>query len=322
MENQSIELRVWSRRAIALDVVSIELRDPKGVPLPAFTPGAHLEITIPSVDGSKPLVRHYSLCNDPSERHRYVIAVFRNEAGRGGSIAVDELLHKGVSVLSKAPRNHFGFSSDGTAYRLIAGGIGITPLLSMLRWCERAGKPWSLLYCTRGKHRTAFYEELKGYGDRVQFHFSDEHGGFANLSDAMRDPKLGEHVYCCGPVGLMQTVQTHGALWPSDTVHFEWFSAPVAEATESAHAFEVILRKSGKRLSVPPNQSILDSLEKCGIEVPFSCREGLCRTCETSLCSGEAEHLDYVLSDEERQAQRSILICVSRARSPVLELDL
>ena len=323
MRAGSNELRVWSRRAEALDVVSIELRHPQGEPLQPFMPGAHLEIALPSGNAGPPLVRHYSLCNDASERHRYVVAIGRNDAGRGGSVAAHELLHKGLLLTVPPPRSHFGFTPDAARYRFIAGGIGITPILSMVRWCERNGRPWTLLYCTRGRHRTAFYEELLAYGkDRVRFHFADEEDGLPDLAHAMRDPRPDEHTYCCGPTGLMQAVESEGASWPKGQVHFEWFSAPVSEPVSTAQGFELVLRRAGKRLSVPPQQSILETLEANGIEVPFACREGLCRTCETPICAGEVEHLDHVLSDEERLAQTSLLICVSRARTPVLELDI
>lgn len=322
MQSLTTELRVWSRRAEALDVVSIDLRAPQDLPLPPFTPGAHLEIALPSGHGGPPLVRHYSLCNDPSERHRYVIAIGRNDEGRGGSVAAHELLHQGMLLMARPPRNHFGFTPDAACYRFIAGGIGITPILSMVRWCERQGKPWSLLYFTRGRHRTAFYEELRAYGGRVRFHFADEEDGLADLIQAMQAPQPDEHVYCCGPTGLMQAVEAEGTYWPKGSVHFEWFSAPACESESPSRAFDIVLRRAGKRLNVPPDRSILETLEANRIEVPFACREGLCRTCETPLCAGEAEHLDYVLSDEERNAQRSLLICVSRARSPVLELDI
>ncbi len=325
-----LALRVHAVRAEARDVVSIELRDPGGGPLPAFTPGAHLEITLPaSADGQPALVRHYSLCNSATETHRYVLAVGLAATSRGGSLAVHEQLRVGQVLQVRPPRNQFALADGAAHYRFIAGGIGITPILSMLRWCEAQGQPWSLLYCTRSRVRTAFYEELRAHGPKVQFHFDDEAGGQrVDLAQALSPVADGEHIYCCGPAPLMRAVQAASAQRAPGTVHFEWFSAgepvTVQAGTPAAaeRGFEIVLTSSGQRLHVPPDQSILDTLEQHGIGVPFACREGLCRTCETGLCSGEADHRDMVLSDAERAAQNTILLCVSRAKSAVLELDL
>lgn len=315
-----IELRVVSRRAEALDIVSIELRDTEDRALPAFTPGAHLEFVLDGGNGT-PIVRSYSICSDPRDRQRYVVAVSRNDAGNGGSIAMHELLSKGTKVFVHAPRNNFELLPDATRYRFIAGGIGITPILSMVHWCVRNRKAWTLLYCARGAHRTAFYEQLSCHGRAVRFHFSASNG-HTDFMSAMSAPQPGEHVYCCGPDGLMHAVKAAGAHWPVSALHFEWFAAPQTEMQICERSFEVVLRRSGTRLTVPAGKSILDVLERHGVDVPYSCREGLCRTCEVSICSGEAEHFDYVLSDEERRSQHSLMVCVSRATTSELELDL
>jgi vanillate O-demethylase ferredoxin subunit len=320
MTSDLMELRIVSRRAEALDIVSIELRDTEERLLPAFAPGAHLEFLL-DVGTGTPIVRSYSICSDPADRQRYVVAVSRNDAGNGGSIAMHELLGKGTKVLVRCPRNNFELVPDATRYRFIAGGIGITPILSMVHWCVRKGKAWTLLYCARGAHRAAFYEQLSSHGCAVRFHFS-EADGHADFMSAMSAPQPGEHVYCCGPDGLMHAVKTAGSHWPGNALHFEWFSAPATGSETGERQFEVVLRHSGRRLIVPAGKSILDVLETNGVDVPFSCREGLCRTCEVSICSGEAQHFDYVLSDEERRSQRSLMVCVSRAATSELELDL
>ncbi|MGV3682813.1 MAG: PDR/VanB family oxidoreductase [Acidovorax sp.] len=322
-----LALRVHALRAEARDVLSIELRSTDGAALPPFRPGAHLEITLPAgTDGRAALVRHYSLCNSAAETHRYVVAVGLAPASRGGSLAVHEQLRVGQVLQMRPPRNHFALAEGAAHYRFIAGGIGITPIVSMLRWCEAHGQPWSLLYCTRSRVRTAFYEELRAYGPRVQFHFDDEvEGRHVDLTQAFAPAADGEHIYCCGPAPLMRAVQAASAERPPGTVHFEWFSAgesaPIAPA-DTERGFDIVLAQSGQRLHVPPDQSILDTLELHGMAVPFACREGLCRTCETGLCSGEADHRDLVLSDAERAGQKTILLCVSRAKSAVLELQL
>lgn len=325
---ESLTLAVTAIRAEARDVMSFELRHPEGRALPAFSAGAHIELTPPTQPGvSRNVVpvRHYSLCNSPSESDRYLIAVGRATNGRGGSQAMHELLRVGATVQTSAPRNNFVLVGGALHYRFIAGGIGITPIMSMILWCEEHGKSWSLLYCSRSRLNTAFYEVLKVFRGRVRFHFDDESGGVADLGATLGEPAPGEHLYCCGPSALMQAVAALSANRASGSVHFEWFSAnPEAAATAAGRtgSFEVVLRQSGKRLTVPADKSILEVLEESSIEVPFSCREGFCRTCETSLRGGEADHRDTVLSQEERQAQRSLMICVSRARTPSLELDL
>lgn len=271
---------------------------------------------------SGPLIRHYSLCNDARERNRYVVAVGRVQDGRGGSQSVHEGVRVGATLVVQAPRNNFPLVEEAGHYRFIAGGIGITPILSMIRWCEAHNKNWSLLYCTRSRQRTAFLEELKAFGDRVRFHFDDEEGGPLDVASALAHPLPNEHVFCCGPKPLMLAVESHCEGRDPSHVHFEWFSAKeIAHDASTSRPFTVVLRQSGVTLDVPADRSILETMEDHGFSVPFSCREGLCRTCETTLCAGEADHRDHVLSDAERGEQRSILICVSRARSQVLELD-
>ncbi len=318
-------LAVTACRAEALDVLSIELRDPSDAPLPAFEPGAHIEVIVPAFDGSRELVRHYSLCNTSAEAHRYVIAVGRVDDGRGGSRAMHEHIRIGSRLSVKTPGNNFPLVHDARRYRFVAGGIGITPILSMIRWCESNQKDWTLLYCTRNRLRASFYETLRAYGARVRFHFDDEEGG--KYPDLVRelDVQEGSHVYCCGPQQLMHAVQKVCETWPAGNVHFEWFSAPdapIGDLTLPDRAFEVVLRSSGRRLTVRANSSILETLEQAGVNVPFACREGLCGSCETRLCGGEADHRDYVLSAPAREAQKSIMICVSRASSAVLMLDI
>jgi len=318
-----LTLRVAAVRAEARDIMSFELRDPGGAALPAFEPGAHLELEVQDEQGSaRPLVRHYSLCNAAPERDRYVVAVALDAAGRGGSRAVHAGWRVGSLVRVRGLANHFALDSHAPRFRFIAGGIGITPIRSMIHGCEDAGRPWSLLYCTRSRVRTAFLDELRAYGDRVAFHFADEHaGGRADVRAAVGLLAPGEQVCCCGPASLMSAV---AAACAPGRVRFEWFAAPGVETADggSARPFEIVLRRSGLRLRVEADRSILETLEANGVGVPFACREGLCRTCETTLCAGEADHRDMVLSEAERAAQASLMVCVSRAHSSVLELDL
>ena len=322
----TLGLRVAAIRAEARDVMALELRSADGAPLPAFQPGAHLEIELPPERAGLPaLVRRYSICNDCAEADRYLIAVGLDAASRGGSRAVHSRLRVDALVRARVPRNHFALVPNADCYRFVAGGIGITPILSMIRWCEANGRAWSLLYCTRSRLRTAFLEDLQRFGDRVSFHFADEHQGRrADLVAALSAPRPDEHLYCCGPAPLMWAAERTSSDWPAAQVHFEWFAAPDETPADpsAARAFDVVLRRSGTRLRVEANASILETLEQHGVGVPFSCREGLCRTCETGLCAGEADHRDTVLSEAERAAQSSLMVCVSRAHSAVLELDL
>jgi tetrachlorobenzoquinone reductase len=323
VSGSSLRLRVTDVAAEAKDVLALELRDPQGRDLPPVEPGAHLEITLGNGQ-----IRHYSLCHDTRERSRYVIGVGLAAASRGGSRHIHQNVRVGDLLSINAVRNQFALHEGAAHYRFIAGGIGITPIMAMIEHCAARGADWSLLYCVRGRHRAAFLERLAPWGERVRFHFDDEAGGkTADFDAALARPRGNEHIYCCGPAPLMQAVQRAAAGWPDGSVHFEWFAAPVAPAAGAADGtedggFALLLRRSGARLEVRAGQSMLEALEANGYAVPFSCREGLCRTCETPLCAGEADHRDFVLSQAEKDAQRSVMLCVSRARTPTLELDL
>jgi ferredoxin-NADP reductase len=313
-------LRVVGVRAEARDVMRLELAATDGRALPEFEPGAHVVLRLPN--GA---ARSYSLLNDWRERDRYVLGIGRAEGSRGGSSYVHAELRTGAEIRCAAPANNFRLQPDAAHYLFIAGGIGITPILSMIRWCEATGKPWTLVYAVRNRSRIAFYEELAPYGDRVRFHCDDEHGGPLPVTQCMAGLTPNAQVYCCGPAPLMTAVKECGGGLPAEALHFEWFSAPAdAPAISAAPAagFWIDLQRSGGSLFVPEERSILDVLESNGHEVPFSCREGVCGTCETVVCAGEPEHRDYVYPESQRAALRSMLICVSRARSERLTLDL
>ena len=321
--NDQLVLQISDVQAEACGVLSLELRDPRGAPLPAFEPGAHLEIKLPNG-----MLRHYSISNHSRERDRYVVGIGRAPQGRGGSEFVHRSLRCGMALETSAPRNHFRLQPDAERYLFIAGGIGITPIMSMVRWCIAEQRPWRLVYAARSPQRAAFCEALAPHGDAVRFHFDSEHGGAAlDVGAVLAGVQAGEQVYCCGPGALMDAVQAHGSHLPAGSLHFEYFAAPASGANKAGEAgeasgFELELRRSGLNLHVPADKSILDVVEAHGLSVPCSCREGLCRTCETTVIEGEVEHLDYVLSDEEREAGRTMVICVSRARAGRLVLDL
>ena len=305
-------------RCEARDVVVLDLRRADGDALPAFSAGSHLEITL-----DNGLVRHYSLCNDPAERHRYCIGVGLARESRGGSRFVHEQVRVGSVLSVSTPRNHFAIDPSGAEAVFIAGGIGITPILSMIHACEAASTPWRLLYCARNRQRTAFYEDLRSLaGDRCRFHFDDEQDGrLFDAASALAEVGDHAHIYTCGPEPLMRSVESATRGRPEACVHFEWFTAAPVDASADK-AFTVVLRRSGARYEVPPGRSILDVLEDHGAGVPYSCREGTCGTCQTAVLQGEVDHRDHVLTSAQKAAHRDILPCVSRAKSEILELDL
>ena len=315
---QSLTVQVTDVRAEACDVMTLELRAIGGGELPPFEPGAHLDLHLP--DG---LVRQYSLTNDWRERDRYVIGVGRAADSRGGSEFVHTAIRAGMQLKISAPRNNFPLDPQAESFLFIAGGIGVTPIMAMVRWCVANRKQWRLIYAARSRQRTAFYEELCALGrDCIHFHFDDERGQVLDASQAISEWVEGERIYCCGPDPLMHAVKSLTEHLPSGAVRFEWFTAPQVDEDLPSDSFEVELVRSNKKLLVPGDKSILEVLEENGFDIPFSCREGLCGTCVTNVCSGEPDHRDFVLSDEERESGKLMTVCCSRSRSPVLALDL
>lgn len=319
-QDSVLNLTVVAVDASTEGVAVLELRDAAGRPLPSFEPGAHLEVYLPN-----DLIRHYSLCNDSTETHRYCIGVSLSPSSRGGSKYIHEQVQRGAILAVSAPRNNFHLLQGAGEYCFIAGGIGITPILPMIKWCENNGKPWRLYYCARSRQRAAFYEELRTLGEaekNVHFHLDDEQrGGLFEPVKALRGLSPAAHVYCCGPAALMNAVAACAVAGDADRYHFEWFSARPAELA-SEKSFSVTIHSSGRRITIPPDRTILSVLEDHGIGVPYSCREGLCGTCETGVISGIPEHRDGVLSQAQRSASKTMMICVSRAQSDEIELDL
>jgi vanillate O-demethylase ferredoxin subunit len=318
MDSKSrLKLRVTDVRCEAKDVLVVELADPESAELPRFTAGAHLEVYLPNG-----LVRHYSLCNDPDESHRYCLGIGLPRHSRGGSAYIHRNLRVGITLEVSEPRNNFPFVDGDEACTFIAGGIGITPIMAMIRTCIARRRPWQLYYCARSRQRAAFYEELLALAPgRCRFHFDDEQKQVFDVFEAIESLGLDTHLYTCGPAALMEAVEAETMERPPSNVHFEWFSTTAVEHG-SQQAFTVVLRRSGKRIEVPPGVSILEALEKQGEGIPYSCREGLCATCRVDVLSGMPDHRDRVLTQAEKAAGDQILICVSRSLSPVLELDL
>ncbi|WP_449432179.1 PDR/VanB family oxidoreductase [Pseudomonas putida] len=311
-----LKLRVTHLAAEAKDVVLIELRAVDGQLLPPFTAGSHLEILVAD---NQP--RHYSLLNAPQERERYLIAVGLAAQGRGGSRFLHQQLRVGDTLASSLPRNHFPLDEQLQRYCLVAGGIGITPILAMLRWCQAHDKDWRLVYCARNRQRAAFYETLRELDpERVTLHFSEEAGGHIDTTALLDSLSDDEHLYGCGPAPLLDALQA--AAGPrAARLHVERFSA-APTTTQGDHGFTLHLRRSAQSLWVAPQQSILEALKDHGIDLPFSCRAGICGSCETVVCSGLPDHRDLILTDADKASGRSLMICVSRAQGDSLELDL
>jgi tetrachlorobenzoquinone reductase len=313
-----MSLRVSAARCEARDVLVLELRDAQGRELPAFSAGAHLEVHL-----ANGLVRHYSLCNDPAERDRYCLGVGLARDSRGGSRFLHEQVRVGATLSVSSPRNNFPLALAASESVFVAGGIGITPIMAMIRACEAANRPWRLFYCARNRQRCAFYEDLLAIApQRCHFHFDDEQGGrLFDAAGALHGISHDAHLYTCGPAPLMKAVEAAASDRAPDRVHFEWFTAAAVD-TATDKPFTIVLRNSGTRYEVPPGRSILEVLEDHDAGVPYSCREGLCATCRTTVLAGEVDHRDSVLTAAERATHREMMICVSRAKSAVLELEL
>jgi ferredoxin-NADP reductase len=314
MTEFSGDLLITDRTAVADGVVQLVLRDPGGRPLPAWTPGAHLDLVF-----SNGMTRQYSLCGRVSDRSGYTVAVLRDAAGRGASRHVHDVLAAGDLVRVTGPRNHFPLL-PASRYEFIAGGIGITPLLPMLAAAEAAGTPWRLLYGGRTRASMAYADELSARGDHVEVCPQDE-TGLLDLASALAAPQAGTAVYGCGPEPLLTAIERLCATWPPGSLHVERFQ-PKQSAPQPEAAFEIELKQSGRTLAVPADRSVLEVVEQAGAAPMSSCAEGTCGTCETRVIEGRPDHRDSVLSEEERAAGASMMICVSRSLDDRLVLDL
>lgn len=310
-------LRVVRKSRLARDIWGFDLREPSGAALPAFTAGSHLTLELPGG-----LRRNYSLCGDPADTRVYQIAVKREAAGRGGSVRLVDQVQEGDLVAVSAPRNNFPLHPRAASHLFIAGGIGITPILSMMRQLAGGGSTaFQLIYCTRDAEHTAFQEVLAAPPFSGQVRIHHDHGDPAQAFDfwpLLETPGKG-HVYCCGPRGLMDAVADMSGHWPTGAIHFERFGIDTSTLAPDT-AFQVRLQRSGACLQVPVGQTLLDALRGAGHRVPSSCESGTCGSCRTGLLAGEADHRDLVLNEDERASQ--IMVCVSRARSAELVLDL
>ena len=321
MNTAELEVRIARKQTEAVDICSFELVQAEGHPLPAFSAGSHIDVHMPGG-----VTRQYSLCNDPRESHRYLIGVLRDPASRGGSKTMHEAMEEGALLRISAPKNHFPLAHGATRSLLIAGGIGVTPILCMAERLALTGGAFEMHYCTRSRERTAFVERIaqSAFAPQVQFHFDD---GDASqklaLDPLLAAPQPGVHLSVCGPTGFMDWVleAARAAGWPADQLHYEFFSAEVAKSDDDA-AFEVKLASSGRVVKVEKDQTVVQALAAIGVEVQTSCEQGVCGTCLTRVLEGELDHKDMYLTPEEQAANDQFTPCCSRSRSPLLVLDL
>ena len=315
----TIEVRVAAKVCEADGICSYELVRTDGGALPPFEAGAHIDVHV----GDK-LVRQYSLCNAPHETHRYLIGVLRDAGSRGGSIAMHEEVHTGSVLAISAPKNHFPLA-EAPRSLLLAGGIGVTPILAMAEALAAKGADFEMHYCVRSAERTAFRERIASSSFARQVHFHDDSGDAAQKLDlpALLDAPGETHLYVCGPAGFIDyvlgTARAQG--WPEAQLHVEYFAGAVID-TAGDQAFDVKLASSGRVLTVPAGRTVIQVLAEQGVELPYSCEEGVCGTCLTRVLDGVPDHRDMYLTDEERAANDQFTPCCSRAKTRMLVLDL
>ncbi|RZJ14443.1 MAG: oxidoreductase, partial [Haliea sp.] len=292
MQDALIEVRVTGKQDEAEDICSLELASVSGEALPPFAAGAHIDVHVGG------LVRQYSLCNHPEERYRYLIAVLREPNSRGGSTAIHDQVQVGQTLKIGAPRNLFSLAAGAPHSLLLAGGVGITPILCMAERLSHAGQAFEMHYCARSHARMAFRPriEASAFAVAVQFHVDEEGPAHAlDLPAVLAAAPAGTALYACGPSGflahVLDTARAQG--WPEERLHYEFFAA--APSTLPAGAFEVCLASSGETVIVRPEESVLDALSRIGVEVPFSCGQGVCGTCLTRVLAGVPDHRDMFL---------------------------
>ena len=319
MTSSSITTRVIRVDRVADNICAYTLAREEKQPLPEFGAGAHIDLLL-----DNGMARQYSLCSAPEALDSYRIAVQLETSGRGGSAYIHEHIEAGSALSINAPRNHFELNESADNYLLIAGGIGITPLMLMAARLKALGKPFTLHYLCRTPEQAAFQGELEQQlGDQVQFHFSyGDSRRRLDLDALFAGQKQATEVYTCGSEPLLQSILDAAENYPDIQVIFERFSAASNVGQAANSAFEIELARSGKTLSVAADQSILEVLRAEGFNVETMCEEGLCGSCEVDLLEGEADHRDSVLTDAEKQEQSALMVCCSRAASGRLKLDL
>jgi vanillate O-demethylase ferredoxin subunit len=321
-EYAMIEVVIKNKKSEAEGIVSFELERSDGRPLPPFSAGSHIDVHAPGGH-----VVQYSLCNPPWQHHSYQIAVLRDPASRGGSAALHERTSAGDKLMISEPRNMFPLARDAGRALLVAGGIGVTPILCMAERLSQSGAAFELHYCARSPERAAFVERIRNapFAAHASFHFDDSEGKPTfDAAALLRAPPPDAHLYVCGPGGFMDAVlrAAADAGWPAERVHREYFAAPATGNAGVERAFQVKVASTGEVYTVAADKSITDVLAEHGVYIPVGCREGLCGTCATRLLDGQPDHRDVCLSDAERAANDQLMPCCSRAASAMLVLDI
>lgn len=316
----TLTVQVARKHIEAEDICSFELRPLPGQHLPPFTAGAHVEVQVPG--GA---VRHYSLCNDPAEADRYLLGVLKDGRSRGGSLAMHAQVNEGDTLRISPPRNHFPLAEAAPHSLLLAGGIGVTPLLSMAEHLHRAGESFEMHLAARTRARLPFGERLRhsGFAARVSQHVDEEPDTALNIAALLGAAPAGTHLYVCGPGGFMDAVlgTARASGWPADRLHFEFFGADVAPQAGDG-SFEVELASSHRVILVPADRSVAQVLAEAGVTLPTSCEQGVCGTCLTRVLNGVPDHRDLYLTPEEQAANDQFTPCCSRSKSARLVLDL
>lgn len=310
-----IEARLMAIRYVARDIHLFEFTKPDAAPLPSTTPGAHIDLHL-----ANGLVRQYSLVETGDAPLSYTVAVKREANSRGGSSFLFDQVKVGSMVSISQPRNNFPLAESGVLSIFIAGGIGITPVHAMMRRLSATGSPWSLHYACRTREEMPAFELMKPAAN-VHLHMDDEAGGkFLDLGSVVRTAPAEAHLYCCGPSPMLAAFEEATKDWPPDQVHVEYFVAK--DVAKPTGGFTVRLARSNREFAVPEGQSILQVLRQAGLDVAFSCEEGICGACETPVLSGVPEHHDTILTEKERAANDTMMICCGGAKTDTLVLDL
>jgi len=315
-----MQVRIIRKVDVAADICAFELARPDSSALPAFAAGAHIDVHV-----GEGLVRQYSLCNLPGDTHRYVIGVLREARSRGGSMAMHALAEGSLLEISE-PKNHFPLAEGATHSLLLAGGIGVTPILSMAEHLAASGASFEMHYCTRDTSRAAFRDRLADarFAGRVHLYFDSAPAEErVNLRALLAAPEPGKHLYVCGPAGFIGAVldTAVAAGWDERNLHREYFAA-ASQPEAVSDDFQVKLAGSGQVIDVKSGQTVIAALTAAGVDVPTSCEQGVCGTCLTRVLAGEPDHRDVYLTDDERATNDCFLPCCSRSKSPMLVLDL
>ena len=309
---------VHTLRYEAENIISVELRALAQQDLPAFTAGAHINLHLPNG-----LVRSYSLLNDSSERHRYVLGVLKDAKSRGGSKAVHELLRVGMHLDISSPSNNFALHEDAAHSVLVAGGIGITPILCMARRLKNLGKSFEVLYFSRSRQHAAFLEDVHDLGCKVHWHFDDAQSGPPDLKALLAERNTPDtHYYACGPAVMLDAFVSHCQALGYAQAHIERFTAvEVAASADAQNTYTVELKRSGQIIQITPDMSLLSALQAANADIMTSCEQGICGSCETRVLEGVPDHRDSVLSPEEHATNQMMMVCVSGCKSAHLVLD-